>query len=791
MSAHMDSLMMTIGLIDQATAPLKGIHNSITQTAEAGRIGWDKMAGGTAGLVAAGFAVQRALMPAIEMDRALGEVKSLGVADEGLRQLQKTALGFSVQYGKSAVEFVQASYDIQSAFAGINGDELADITKSSAVLAAATKSDTATITNYMGTMYGVFKNQADAMGTGIWSKQVAGMTAQSVEMFKTTGSGMSSAFVSIGASATSAGISMNEQMAVLGTLQGSMSGSEAGTKYKAFLNGVGKAQDSLNLSFTDSQGAMLPIFDILEKLKGKFGETFDVAEGGELKKAFGSDEAVGMILALMKDTDGLANSINTLGNVTGMGKAESMAASMTDQWQRLDASWYAIRAGVFGLILPSINAMVGSMANGIGTLLEWTQMFPNITAYVGYAAIAILSIAGGVAAWNLVVGLSTLITAGWATAVGVMGGAMALVNIGLTWMKGAFIGLNMIMALNPVLLIVAGIVALGVAVVGIIVYWDELMTALNKIWIFNQIGQMFTSVGSYIMSVFSSLGLEWDLFIAMLANTAFIQDIMSGFAVLSQFFSGLFDGYVEIAKGAWELIGAGVSVLLLPFQLMFTTIKAFFSLLVNGPDAALAVLGTIPSLFSGIADSVTSGWQLMSSGISTVLSYLSAAILFLAPPFIWVGQQAMMVFDLMAKGWADFTAFLGDLSVFELLGDGINWLIDKINMIPGINIEPLITTPVMPAIEMGAVNALPPNLSTGLLNNDNAPRQSEKINRPISHYLQSTQTAQVPTYGYMPQMAKAMQGNGSKSTHTGDIHIRQEQPFTQAQLNEWDEMNTQ
>lgn len=777
MSDHLDSLMMTVGLIDQATAPLGGIHNSITQTAEAGRIGWDKMAGGTAGLVAAGFAVQSALMPAIEMDRALGEVKSLGVASEGLLQLQKTALAFSSEYGKSAVEFVQASYDIQSAFAGINGDELSDITKSSAVLAAATKSDTATITNYMGTMYGVFKNQADEMGTGIWSKQVAGMTAKSVEMFKTTGTGMSSAFTSIGAGATSAGVSMNEQMAILGTLQATMSGSEAGTKYRRFLEGAGKAQHALNLSFTDSQGAMLPMFDILEKLKGKFGETFDVAESDALKQAFGSAEAVGMIKLLMADTDGLAASINTLGNVTGMGKAETMAGAMTDQWQRLDASWYAIRAGVFGLILPSINAMVGAMANGIGTLLEWTQMFPNITAYIGYAAIAIISIAGAIAAWNLVVGLSTLITAGWTATLGFMSGAMALVNAGLTWMKGAFIGLNMIMALNPVLLIVAGIIALGVVIAGVVIYWDELMAALNKIWIFNQIGQMFTSVGSSIMSVFTTLGFAWDLFVAMLANSAFIQNIMASFAVLSQYFSGLFDGYVEIAKGAWELIGAGVSALLLPFKLVFTIIKAFFSLLVNGPDAALAVLGTIPSFFSGIADSVTSGWQLMSSGISTVLSHLSAAILFLAQPFIWVGQQAMMVFGLMANAWAGFTAFLGDLSVFELLGDGINWLIEKINLIPGINIDPLITTPVMPGVDMEATN--------------NAHIQKDKINKPISNYLQGTQTAQVPTYGYMPQMAKAMQGNGSKSTHTGDIHITQEQPFTQSQLNEWDEMNTQ
>lgn len=158
------------------------------------------------------------------------------------------------------------------------------------------------------------------MGKGTWVELVAGQTASAVQMFKTTGAEMSSAFTSVGANATSAGIAMSEQMAILGTLQATMSGSEAGTKYKAFLAGVAKAQDKLNLSFTDSQGQMLPMLDILDKLKGQYGDTLSVAEAADLKKAFGSEEAVSMIKLLMADTDGLASSIETLGNVQGMSK---------------------------------------------------------------------------------------------------------------------------------------------------------------------------------------------------------------------------------------------------------------------------------------------------------------------------------------------------------------------------------------------------------------------------------------------------------------------------------------
>ncbi|MBO0180309.1 phage tail tape measure protein, partial [Vibrio parahaemolyticus] len=73
-----DKLMMQIGLQDYATKPLKGIQKTVTQTADVSRQSWEQMAGGAASALGSGFAIKQALMPAIEMDRVLGEVKSLG-----------------------------------------------------------------------------------------------------------------------------------------------------------------------------------------------------------------------------------------------------------------------------------------------------------------------------------------------------------------------------------------------------------------------------------------------------------------------------------------------------------------------------------------------------------------------------------------------------------------------------------------------------------------------------------------------------------------------------------------
>ncbi|MDV2300382.1 phage tail tape measure protein [Vibrio cholerae] len=503
-----ETLMMVVSLADQVTKPLAGITNEINGAMSAAEKGMEQAAKGGAGLWATGVAIQNALMPAIEMDRKLGEVKSLGVTDEALKQLQQTALEFASDYGKSATEFVGASYDIQSAIAGLTGEELSQFTKASGVLAAATKADTATITSYMGTMYGIFKNQAEEMGKAAWVEDVAGMTASAVQMFKTTGMEMSSAFTSVGANATAAGIAMSEQMAILGTLQSTMSGSEAGTKYKAFLAGVGGAQDKLNLSFVDAQGKMLPMLDILEKLQGKFGDTLDVAESDELKKAFGSDEAVSLIKLLMADTQGLAASIDSLGQTKGMGKAEQMAAAMTDQSQRLEASWFAIRTAAFSMVLPAFNAVTGSIADGLMWLTSMTSEYPVLTEVLSYAAIGALSLGGVVASLSLVMGIAKMMAGGWAVTTAVLSGVFKVLRISTIAMTAATWLFNAALWANPITWIIAGIVALVAAVGAMIYWWDEIKASFADTTWFKIIAAAIDGVIE-MLNMIPGINIEW------------------------------------------------------------------------------------------------------------------------------------------------------------------------------------------------------------------------------------------------------------------------------------------
>ncbi|MEL4300072.1 phage tail tape measure protein [Shewanella xiamenensis] len=494
-------LMFTVGLIDQITKPIAKISQSLNGLASNYQAGTMQMASGIGGIAASGFALQQALMPAIEMDRALGEVKSLGVQDDALKMLANNAYDYALQYGKSATDFVRSSYDIQSAIAGLNAADLSRFTMSSNVLAAATKADAATVTSYMGTMYGIFKNDAMQMGEGAWVERLTGMTATAVQAFKTDGKKMADAFGALGASADKT--PLEEQMAILGTLQATMQGSESATKYKSFLAGVGKAQDALNLKFTDSNGAMLPIVDILNKIKGKYGDVISVAEGDELAKAFGSQEAVSMVKLLLNDINGLSGSINMLGKVKGMEQAEKMAAAMTDQSQRLAESWWVIKAAIGSAILPAFNSFVGKIAD-MGTSVIWfTDMFPNITRWLGYIAVAFTGVVAIGGLYTAMLGASKMAMVAFGLGGKVITAALWLFGMELKKTQGAMLGFNIVMAANPIGLIVSGIAAAVIAVGALIYYWDDLKATMGEWGWVQAIVGIFNTVWGGVKSVFN------------------------------------------------------------------------------------------------------------------------------------------------------------------------------------------------------------------------------------------------------------------------------------------------
>jgi TP901 family phage tail tape measure protein len=450
----LNNLLFKVSLLDAMSGPAKNMMSTMDRVTSNIQGGFNKIGYGAAGLIGSAYSLDAVLRPAKDMQTSLGEVKSLllGTADGGkqvLENLNSTALKFTSQYGGSAAEFVKSSYDIQSAISGLSGNELPAFTNASAILAKATKADMGVITNYVGTMYQVFQGQADAMGKANWINQMAGQTATAVNIFKVEGQGMADAFANLGTNAAGAGIAMNEQMAVLGTLTSSMKGgAEAGTAYRSFLDKVVKSQKDLGLNFLDSQNHMLPMVDILTKIKGKYGDLSDQTKKSIVSKAFGeSPEAMGVITRLIGNIDGLQSSITQVGDKSGWQSAIDMANAMTQPWDRASASVENLRIVIGQKMLVVLDPVYNKITAVSQTLLRWSELFPNITRYIGYAVFGIIGITAALSALSVIVGIGTLVMGGF--------------------------GLVLAVITSPITLAVLGIAALGAAIGAAIYKWDE------------------------------------------------------------------------------------------------------------------------------------------------------------------------------------------------------------------------------------------------------------------------------------------------------------------------------
>lgn len=534
------SLAFILSLTDKVTAPLGKVKMGFSDLAEQSEKHIKTMGLGLGGLTAAVIGIQQSLAPALEVNRALGDVRSLGVADDALTALNSKSLEFAVNYGENAREFVASAYQIDGAIKGLVGNQLATFTNASNLVAKATKTDAATMGEYVGTLYNLQKSQADAMGKGAWVEKLGGQTALAVQLFRTSGAAMKDAFKEAGAIATTAGVDLAEQMAVIGTLSSTMEGGDAGGRYKAFFENIGAASEKLGMKFTDQQGKILPIMAILDKLQGKFGDLTSASAGAKLMEAFGGEGAQ-VIGALAKDTGRLRDGLDQLGKVRGLEKAEQMAQAMVDPWQQW-ASLVEVMRVVFGQVLiPVLSPFMNKMVEIGKTLVRWSQLFPNITRVIGITALTIMTIIGAMSLLTLTVGIAkmtwlglltvwkvlnmtglrsvamfiyhTVMVIAFVAGLALMYTWMGLVRLGMLLWQGAIWLVNAALLANPIIWIVIGVIALVAAVAAAISFWDEWTTALLNSEAFKWVSAQLQALSDWFNSMGGWSGMAraaWD-----------------------------------------------------------------------------------------------------------------------------------------------------------------------------------------------------------------------------------------------------------------------------------------
>lgn len=402
-------LSLIMNMVDNITGPMGRISSSVN----GGVSRLQKLESAFGGMVKTGAVMTElgssiagaALAPVeatFETRRALGELASLGVKD--LEAVEDAARSFSDQWaGTSKADFISASYDIKSGIASLTDEGVADFTTLAALTGKATKSTVGEMTSLFATGYGIYKGFYDDLTDLEFGEMFSAGISKSVQQFKTTGSEMAAAIERLGASATNAKVPLEEQLSVLGMLQATMSGSEAGTKYAAFIQSAAKGGEELGLAFVDANNQIKSLPEILDLLRGKYGDTIDAIEKQEIATAFGTDEAVDLIDLLYSKTGELQDNVLSLYDAMGQGTAvaSEMASAMNEtepeKFERLQQQLHNVAEAAGSTLLPVVNDLMEGAAGVIQKGAEWVENHQNLVRIILLAALTLggfLAVAG-------------------------------------------------------------------------------------------------------------------------------------------------------------------------------------------------------------------------------------------------------------------------------------------------------------------------------------------------------------------------------------------------------------
>lgn len=564
----MKQLDFTLSLIDKLSRPLKQAQSSVTGFAEKSKAAFMQIGGGVLALAGTGMAIRGALSPAIEMYDALNDAASKGIDDQALKAVQRDALRFSTTYGASAVEFVQSTESINSAIAGLTGNELPKVTKVANTLAFALKSTAAETAEFMGQMFGNFSADAERLGRVQFAEQLAGKMVYMRKVFGTEMGTIKDLMEGARGVGTNYGVGLDEQLAVLGQLNRTL-GTEASSAYEGFMTGAVEGAKKLGLSFTDATGKMLSMPEMLIKLQGKYGKSLEgnLKAQAELDAAFGDSSAV--VKHLYGNVALLQRNITELGGSDGLKRTQEMASKLVKPWDRFVQILKAIQTVIGLTLIPVLYPVLNRLADMGQTFARWMQLFPNIARVIGYAAMALLGFAAVGAVANIVMGVSKFIMMGWKgvwkllTAVTKIDTAWTWLNTKakLAWanvmksLRGILLALRMqaIMtgtAINfmswPVLLVIGAIALLAAGCWLLIKHWDTVKAAVMETSAFQACARVVAWLAGVFSTAWQFISEGWNSFIALL----------TGFSP-SQALSGLASGIVAMFDNVWQSVKGG------------------------------------------------------------------------------------------------------------------------------------------------------------------------------------------------------------------------------------------
>lgn len=375
---------------------------------------------------------------------------------------------------------------------------------------------------------------------------------------------------------------------------------DAMARWGAWMSQIAKSGKAMSW-FTQAKEALKSLWGIGQNVARIISGIFGAADGGNLLATIeaitaklatwvNSAEGQQQLGALFESLGTIAQAL--LAILPGVGGALMLVAQA---FNALPAplregiatvlAFSVVAKGLGGVIGPTINAIdnIGNVASKIGP-----KIMPAIAA-LGRLGLAAMTAAGKMAI------AAARVVGGW-----ILMGVQSLI-------QAARMAVAWIIALGPIAWIIAAIVAI---VALVIVYWDEIISALETAW--NWIADLAQSVWNGIVDFFSGI---WD-------------SVMSAFETSWRFIIGLVKGYFAMMFG---IIDFAVNFVVGLFTFMWDTIVAgvefAWNFIVSIVQGYITMMMTIiHTVVTGIVTFLTGAWEWIKSAAVAVWNALVSAV---------------------------------------------------------------------------------------------------------------------------------------------------------------------
>lgn len=590
---------------------LKSIGDSVTNVGE-------KFMPATAAVVGLGAA---AVKTAADFDSGMSKVAAIsGATGDDLQALRDKAREMGSKTKFSASEAAEAMEYM--AMAGWKTTDMLGGIEGIMNLAAASGESLATTSDIVTDALTAFGLKAD--DAGHFSDVLAAASSNA----NTNVSMMGETFKYAAPIAGALGFSVEDTAEAIGLMANAgIKGSQAGTSLRTIMNNLagevkicGSALGEVTIQTTNADGSMRDLSAILADCRGAFSQLSESEQAAAAEALVGKNAMSGF-LALMnaapEDIDKLSSAIENCD-----GKSAEMAATMQDnlagQLTILKSQLEELAISFGEILMPAIRSIVSGIQGFVDKLNSMDETTKKVIVTIALIVAAI--------------GPVLIVVGKIISAVGTIMTIVPKVAAAIKAVKGAFAGLNAVMAANPIILVIAAIAAL---VAAFIYLWNT-SDEFRQFWI-----DLWENIKAVAIAVWEAISMFFSQAWEAIKSTA--ETVWNG---IKDFFTGLWEGITTLFTTVVTAIATFLSSAWTGIQTTATTvwnaIKGFIDGVWNGIKTAITSVATaigsavsnawngikniVTTLSNGAKTAATTAFNNMKSGISTTVGNITSTM---------------------------------------------------------------------------------------------------------------------------------------------------------------------